>query len=315
MGQIHLNNCLHLSNARLIAVADVSKHSLRRAKKLGVPQTYEDYNDLLIKSDVDAVIIALPTHLHFDSTLAAIENHKHVLLEKPIARNTQEGRALVSASNKNDTKLMIGYPLRFSDAYQTLRSKILDGELGDIQIAYATNIGTGPFVHRAETGAPSPVPDWWWSKELTGGGALIDLGSHMIDLARWYFGDVVTVQSYLGHRLNLPQEDHAICIMKFAENQTCVISVGWFSQQAQNNIEVFGTAGHANTFQRKQRKVKTVFQLLLRKTSSLNKPYLKEIQYFVNCLETDEKPQPSAESGLSDLEIVEKAYSNQLRIV
>jgi predicted dehydrogenase len=88
----------------------------------------------------------------------------------------------LKASEKSAMKLMIGYPLRFTETFRNLKVKIESGSLGDVESAYATNISTGPFMHRAEGYSPIPVPEWWFKTQLTGGGALMDLGTHMIFL-------------------------------------------------------------------------------------------------------------------------------------
>ena len=291
IGRVHLRSCMRLENARLIAVADVSKQALKLAKKLGVPDTYADYHDLLNKTNIDAVIIALPTHLHAEVAKTAAENHKHVLLEKPLARSTFEGKEILDAANKYNVTMAVGYPLRFSRPYQELKARMASGELGEIQIAYATNISTGPFEHRTVTGEPIPVPEWWWKKELTGGGALMDLGSHMVNITRWCFGDVVEAKSYLGYRLNMNQEDHAVCLLKFARGEIGVISVGWFSQRFQHELKVFGTAGHATTARNPSSKMRIALQLILRKPSNFSLPFVGEIQNFIDCIKNDEKPQ------------------------
>jgi predicted dehydrogenase len=314
IGKVHLQSCLKLQNARLIAVADVSKQALKRASELGVQNVYSDYHELLEKSDVDAVIIALPTHLHAESAKAAAENNKHILLEKPLARSTSEGKEILNATCRYNVKLAISYPLRFFSPCQKLRAKIESGQLGAIQIAYATNVGTGPFAHRAEMGAPVPVPEWWWKRDLTGGGALMDLGCHMINLTRWLFGDVVEVKGYLGYRLNMEQEDHAVCLLKFDHGVVGVISVGWFSQQFQFELEVFGTAGAATTAQKAPSKMRTAMQLLLRKPLGINDLVLKETQNFIEYIQKDEKPETSGADALADLEVIERAYANRIRL-
>jgi len=283
------------------------------AKRLGVPNTYQDYCELLGSSNVDAVIIALPTHLHAECARAALENHKHVLLEKPLARNTEEGKLILSAADNYGVKLMVGYPALFFPPNERLKAKIDSGELGEIQMVHAVNVGTGPFGHRADTGAPVPVPDWWWKKELIGGGALIDLGSHMINLTRWYFGNIVEAKSYLGYRFHLEAEDHAICLLKFERGQICVINVGWFSQSFESKIDVYGTVGSATTVQGPVSRARTALQLLLRKTPSSQIPFIREVQHFVGCLLRDEQPQPSGEEALRDLEVIELAYANRLK--
>ncbi len=314
IGRTHLYNCLKLEEAELIGVADSSKSALNKAKQLGIPNTYDDYQTLLANPDIDAVIIALPTHLHAACAKAAAEAHKHILLEKPIARNSVEGKEILAKTASNNVKLMIGYPLRFSAPYVDLKKRIDNGELGEVQTAYATNINTGPFIHRAETGAPSPVPEWWWKKELTGGGALIDLGSHMINITRWYFGEATDAKSYTGYRFNLEQEDHAISLLKFKAGQVVVINVGWYSQQTKIQLDVHGTGGHSEIFQKQPSKIKTATQLLFRKTPDYYMPFRKEIQHFVESIGKDQQPEPTGEDGLKDLQIIERAYNNSIRM-
>jgi UDP-N-acetylglucosamine 3-dehydrogenase len=310
IGKTHLYNCLRLEDAKLIALADISQSALKKAKQLGIQYTYDDYQKLLDNPEVDAVIIALPTHLHAKCAKAAAEAHKHIMLEKPIARNTIEAEEILSKVRSNNVKIMIGHPLRFSEPYISLKNRVDNGEFGEIQAAYATNINSGPFIHRADTGAPTPVPDWWWKKELTGGGALIDLGSHMINLAQWYFGDVVDAKSYLGYRFNLEHEDHAISVLKFKGGQIVVINVGWYSGKTQMQLDVHGTSGHAAATFNQPSRIKTITSLVLRKTPPYFMPFLRELQHFVESVKNDRQPEPSGEDGLKDLQVIEKAYKN-----
>jgi myo-inositol 2-dehydrogenase/D-chiro-inositol 1-dehydrogenase len=196
VGQIHLRHAQKIANAHVIAVADLSKKALKKARNNGIKNTFISYEEMLKLPELDAVIIALPTHLHLKCVRDAAEAGKHIFLEKPMARNAQEAKEILSIVQKNNIKLMMGYPLRFNQQFQTLKKKIYNGTLGDIEIAIANYISSGPFFHRAEAHAPIPVPEWWFNKELTGGGALIDLGSHIINLLRWYFGEITDIKSH-----------------------------------------------------------------------------------------------------------------------
>jgi UDP-N-acetylglucosamine 3-dehydrogenase len=313
VGKFHLRNCLRLESANLIAVADLSKKALKLAKRLGVKQTFTDYHQLLKQPTVDAVIIALPTHLHASCAISVAEQGKHVFLEKPIARNPEEGKKILSAVRKNNVKLMVGYPSRFKSSYLDLKKKLESGVLGDIQTAHAVNIAAGPFFHRG-IGIPRPVPEWWFKKELTGGGALMDLGSHMINLTRWYFGEINNIKAYLGYRFNFDFEDHAICIANFTSGTTAIINVGWFSQKAAVGIELFGTVAHASSYHSSPSKVITAIQLLLGKTPKFFIPYLKEVSHFVRCIKEDTQPSPSGEEAIKDLEAIKQAYENQINL-
>ena len=314
IGKVHLRNCLKLNSAKLVAVSDISNKALNLAKKIGAKKTYSNYQKLLNDNTVNAVIIALPTHLHAPCAKEAAEAGKHIFLEKPLARNVAEGTEIVSTARKYNMKLMVGYPFRFASTFQALKEKIESGELGEVQIANATNIGSGPFLHRAERDIPRPIPEWWLKKELTGGGALMDLGCHMINLLQWYFGEVSDVKTYLGYRFNLDFEDHAICQLKFQTGQIATVNAGWFSQNAQIRVDLHGTVGHAYATHKPPSKVKTALQLMTRRIPDFYKPFMKELSYFVQCVRQDLPPSPSGEEALKDLETISLAYKNQIRL-
>ncbi|MCJ7469500.1 Gfo/Idh/MocA family oxidoreductase [Candidatus Bathyarchaeota archaeon] len=314
IGKVHLRHSLKLANANLVAVSDISKRALRNARESGVKKTYSDYEQLLKDPEIDAVIIALPTHLHLQCAKKAAEEKKHIFLEKPIARNVEEAEEIVSAAKRNSAKLMIGYPLRFNPTFRNVKDKIRSGTLGDVEIAHAVNIGSGPFFHREQDYAPTPVPEWWFNKELTGGGVLIDLGSHMVNLLRWYFGEITDIKSHLGYRFNFDFEDSATCLARFESGTLGVISLGWFSHVTSVQVELFGTVQHANTQHRAPNPLLTAFQMLTMGRSEFFASHLAELQHFVNCITQDSSLSSSGEDGLKDLEAISSAYRNQIQL-
>jgi predicted dehydrogenase len=315
VGKIHLRHSMGLKDARLVAVSDVSKKSLAKAKKMGIRDTFLDYNQLLKKQNVDAVIIALPTHLHKNCAIDAIEAGKDVFLEKPLARNTEEGSEIVRAAEKHGRKLMVGYHLRFAIPFRRLKEQIITGSLGDVQTAIATFVGSGPIImHRADGHSPRPIPSWWFDKKLTGGGVLMDLGCHLINLLRWYLGEVIDVRSCLGYRFNLDIEDYAICFAKFASNQIAVINVGWFSLGHQLKVDLFGTAKIVSAEVKPPNKMMHAIQLLTGKSSEFYLPHFWELEHFVSCIKRDVKPTPSGTDALRDLEVISKAYANTIKL-
>jgi len=315
MGKAHFDSSIKLANANLVAVSDVSKKALRAAKNAGVKKTYTDYEQLLADEEIDAVIVALPNHLHLQCASRAAEAKKHILLEKPIARSVAEAKEIVSVCRRNSVKLMIGYLVRFNPIFRGLKEEIESGCLGDIEGAYAINIGSGPFSERAEDNAPVPVPEWWFNKTLTGGGVLIDLGCHMVNLLRWYFGEITDIRSQLSYRFNMDFEDSATCLAKFSSGTTAVIRVGWFSKELLLKVELLGTAGHTEgRFESKNNPLVTVARKLLTGNSGNQSPNFAEINYFVNCILNDSNPSPSALDALRDMEAISLAYKNQLRM-
>lgn len=317
MGKIHFNHCLRLKKAKLVAVADSSKKKLRFAKKAGIKNVQTDFNKLLNDQSIDAVIISLPNFLHCECTKRAAEEGKDIFLEKPLARNVTEGKEILSHVKRAGVKLMIGYPSRFCDAFTKLKDEIQNGLLGDVQVASATNVSAGPFSPKGEMGMPAPVPAWWFSKELTGGGALLDLGIHYIQLFRWYFGDVAHVKSYLGYRFNMDYEDHAVCFLKFKDGPIATVNVGWFSKDSRVSVELYGTVKHASVVRSSPGVLDTVTDDIRRKLGKIQtsfKRYYKELQYFVECVSSNIPPSPSGEEGLADLKTISKAYQNAFQL-
>jgi predicted dehydrogenase len=313
IGKVHLRNCLNLKSVRVVAAADTSKKALNYAKSFGVKQLFTDYHELLKLKDLDAVIISLPTHLHAECAISAMEEGKHVFLEKPLAPNVEEGNEIASAAKKNGVKFMVGYPFRFASQFVNLKSQVESGFLGDIQMAYGVDIAAGPFFHRAESTAPRPVPEWWLNKELTGGGALMDLGCHMINLLRWYLGEVSVIKARLGYRYNFDFEDYATCIVDFECGASAVVNVGWFSQSVAVGLELHGTMSHARAYHSPSNKIVTAIKLILGRTPRFFIPYLKEVSHFVDYIRNDDgENRLSGEDALKDLEIIAKAYKNQI---
>jgi predicted dehydrogenase len=311
IGQVHLRHSLKLSGVQVSAVADVSEKALKKAKNSGVKKTFTNYDELLKDPDIDSVIIALPTHLHLQCTKKAAEAKKNIFLEKPIARNVEEAQEIISVTQKNSIKLMMGYPLRFNAAFREIKEKIDKGLIGDVENAHATYISSGPFFHRAEGYSPVPVPEWWFNRELTGGGVLIDLGSHIINLLRWYFGEITDIKSHFGHRFNMDFEDSAMCVARFKSGTVALINVGWFSQGYALKLDFLGSVKNISVEHSPSNPILTAFQMLATGSSKFYQPHIDELQHFVNCIVNDYPPSPSAEDGLRDLEAIRLAYQNQ----
>lgn len=314
IGQIHHQHSLKIPNAEVVAVADVSTKALNKAKKSGVKKTFTKYEELLKDTEIDAAIISLPTYLHLESAIQAAEAGKNIFLEKPMARTVKEAKEILSAVQKNSVKLMMGYPLRFSKELCSVKDKIDQGLIGDVENVLATFVSSGPFFHRAEGYAPVPVPTWWWNKDLTGGGVLIDVGSHIINLLRWYFGEIADIRSYLGYRFNMDFEDSAVCLAKFESGPVAVIDVGWFSQGYTLKIDFLGSIATTSAEHSPSNKFLTAIQMLATGRSKFYQPHFDELQYFLNCLISDLSPSPSGQDGLKDLEAISQAYNNQIHL-
>ena len=311
-GKVMLRNSLWLKGARVEAVADLSEKARSAAKKSGIKNVYGKYEDLLKDDKIDGVIISLPNFLHQEAAVKSAEAGKHILLEKPLARNVEEGEKILSAVKKNSVKLMIGYDMRFDPVLIGIHDQIANGFFGEVQIAEATNISGGPFSPRSDSIGPVRVPSWWLDKELAGGGALLDLGSHLVDLFIWYFGEVASASSFLKYMFRTDLEDAATCILKFNNGPVATVKAGWFSKGFIESLQVCGTAKNTLVQLAPESTSSIIWKGIVRKFIGRNKnsAYYLELQHFVSCLQKDEQPQPSGEEGLRSLQAISSAYRN-----
>lgn len=170
----HLPILARLTDARLVAVADPDADRLTAARRLApAARCFADYRDLLTQADAEAVVICAPPALHAETAIAAFEAGRHVYLEKPLATNLADGRRVVAAWQRAGTTGMIGFNFRFHPLYRRAKALIDAGRSGSILGARSV------LVSAARTLPP------WKQTRATGGGALLDLASHHVDLARY----------------------------------------------------------------------------------------------------------------------------------
>jgi phthalate 4,5-cis-dihydrodiol dehydrogenase len=175
------------SRLQVVACADpVGEVAIEVADLAGHSNVYASVDELLDESGVDAVIIATPHHVLCEIALAAIGAGKHVLAEKPIAMNEREAARIEEAAAQAGICYMSGYSLRFFIAQKQVYGLLAAGVIGEIQ-AVTAGIGTGPLGD-------------WFARAETGGGALLYLGSHLVDEILWYLQDE-PVQVYADVRL------------------------------------------------------------------------------------------------------------------
>lgn len=313
-GKKHLENCISLENVEIRGVADVSKKALNFAKKKGVKKLYKNYSELLEDDKIDAVIISLPNFLHYEGVLNAAEAGKDILLEKPLARNIEEGKLIESCVKKNSIKLMMGYNTRFHPAFVELYKKIEAGYLGEVITMNGTNISNGPFSSLGNSEGPVPVNSWWFDKELTGGGALIDLGPHLISVLNWYFGEVKESKAFLGYTFNLDVEDTATCVIKYKNGPIATVNVGWFSKETTVSLQLFGTSKHHKISLAPSNTTEKVYRDIKSKFSTKNKKSIyNELEYFVDCIAKNIQPVPSVDDGLKVLSAISMGYNNSAK--
>ena len=179
MGKHHADMFDSHPHCKLAAIADLDETRLKTYVK-GCPscKPYTSTEEMLKKESLDIVSIATPNKLHRPLALAAFDAGCHVLCEKPMAMNAQEAREMLKAAEQAKRRLMINFSFRFNAHSQAMKREAESGALGDVYFART--------IWLRRSGMPGR--SWFGQKALSGGGPLIDLGVHRLDLALWLMG-------------------------------------------------------------------------------------------------------------------------------
>jgi len=328
MGKQHLVDCLHMKEVKVVAAADPSNNALNNAKALGLTSLYTDYDEFLNKekNNVDVVIISVPNFLHFDAIRLSIESGFNVFTEKPLAVNVQQCKDIVKLVQGSGRKFMIGHNLRFVPAVEKIKADLEKGIIGNLEVATIEEILNGPLSHPR---VPVPVADWWFDPQKSGGGALTDLGYHMIDLFNFFTAeDADVIFADLSYKYNLPVEEGATIILSTTKSSIRgIINVGWYQKSVfpKYNFRAIlhGDAGFLSTDDLVPKKMyshaakegaKNLLKRITgRKVRRLSytyywESYYKELASFFECVEKDTEPPITAFDGLKTVQIIEEAY-------
>lgn len=188
-GAAHMDAYANDARSNLVALAGLDTDRCRQlAQRHNIPSVYRDYQDLLADPDIDVVSVAVPNNLHMPVAVAALEAGKHVLVEKPLALNAEEGQIMVETAKRTGKRLAIAFNRRYRHDVQLVAGQVADGTFGRVYYTKA-------FWMR-RSGIPG-MGTWFTRKDMAGGGPLIDLGVHVLDMALFTMGNpkVVSVSA------------------------------------------------------------------------------------------------------------------------
>lgn len=229
---------LLLAGQELIGAAgSTERGSASFALRHGASRAFASVDEMLQDPDVEAVWVASPNYLHYEHVQAALNAGKHVLAEKPLATSGAQAHALADQAERLGLRLAVGYQGRFHPALQELRRRIVHGALGDIA-----------FVRASWQAQYAGLPDAWRLDPATSGGwAIMDIGTHCLDVALFLTGFPAT--RLLGSRLSTQHwdvrvEDLAVLLLQLG-NATGVVEMATGVQGPTNRVEVHGTRGWA----------------------------------------------------------------------
>jgi UDP-N-acetylglucosamine 3-dehydrogenase len=286
MGYNHARVYHSLEDVNLIGVSDVSQHTLDKVSKKYNTKGYTDYQELLKNPEIEVVSVCVPTTHHHSVVMAAIENGKHILVEKPIAFTLKEAEEMVDAANEKGVKLSTGHVERFNPAVQKAKELIENDVIGDVVSASAKRVG--PFPPRI--------------KDV---GVTIDLAIHDLDVMYYLFNeDVTQVYATMGSILEKCEfEDHAEIMTKFENGTTGLLEVNWLTPYKRRALDVTGTDGII-AIDYIDQSIDVSGKFAQNVEIEHEEPLKNEIKSFLNSIRNDETPEITGEDGLNALKMV-----------
>jgi predicted dehydrogenase len=235
-GVIGQRRAQHLAGARLLYCTDTN---LQRASQLASSShgcTFgTDWRELLDRTDMDALIVATPHDVQAGIVRAAISAGKHVLVEKPSARNVDELRGLPQLAARCNVRVRVGFNIRYHRAFRQARRLVDSGVLGQLLFVRAR------YGHGGRLGYAS---EWRAQPRRSGGGELLDQGVHLIDLARWFLGEFVEVSGFAHtYFWDTQVDDNGFMLLKTATRQVAFLHASWTDWKNTFSWELCGRDG------------------------------------------------------------------------
>lgn len=308
----HLPAWAAAKGAEVTVLVDPNQERAQRlASKFGIPQCATDLDELLGLGTVDAVDICTPPHLHAPMVLAALNAGLHVLVEKPMATNLQDGEAIVRAAGESGRTVMVAENWLFSSARRQAEEVIRKHALGQPFLLKARHESS---LYVSGTGG---APDWTFSPDTAGGGYLMQAGIHTVALAEAMVGPFEEVSAYTSAESSAPKgslESTAVVTSRFTSGALGSLvftarsrhlgprrlGLELFFDKGSLELDVW-TGRVSYTVEGRQTAVEE-------ENSSMG--FVEEISHFVHCIRTGAEPEPTPARLLSSLKTILAAYES-----
>jgi predicted dehydrogenase len=302
-----------------IVASPHAEHAKRFAQNWNIPEATSDVLGVIGRKDLDLIVLGVPNHVHRDLATRCAQAGKHVVCTKPLARNGAEARAMLEAVQA--AGVLHGYAETevFSPAVVKAKAYIDRGGIGKV------------LTVRSREAHGGPHGDWFWKKELAGGGALLDMGCHTIEAARYLVGKdnpVVEVMAWtdrLVHQERTDAEDNAVMLLRFQGGQLAQAELSWTAAGGLDlRNEIYGTEGAVFTDVTRETSLRIFSRAgagyTVEKgqtdTGWLYPPvdeawvygYREEMRHFIECVAQGSMPRETFEDGLVVNCILDAAY-------
>ena len=228
----------------LTACCDTNKAIVQKFAQKFHCKSYTSYKTMLDETESDIVIISVINKFAKEIALYALKQGKHILIEKPLGRNLSEAEEIINSQNKfsklfnKNIFIKVGFNHRFHPTILKAKELINSDTIGKL-LTIRARYGHG--------GRPGMEQEWRASKDFCGGGELLDQGVHIIDLARWFAGEIEDISGFVNTKFwNMQVEDNAFVYMKSKSNIDIQFHVSWTNWKNIFSFEIFGTDGYLN---------------------------------------------------------------------
>ena len=297
-------------HTRVVAIGSRTKEgAARKAEETGIScSLYDDFEELLADRNVDIVSICTPNHLHVEEGVKAAQAGKHILLEKPIALNLEDLRALREAVRQGGVKTVVSFVLRWNPLFQTIKSLLADDAIGRVFYAEVDYYhGIGPWYKQFE----------WNIRKAVGASSLLSAGCHAVDGLRWFVEDeVAEVSAYSTRGDGVPFDQYEydptqVLIARFANG-----AIGKVASSIENkmpyvfNILLLGDKGSIRNNQIYAKKkfpgqtdFVTIPTILPDSGDVTHHPFEAEIDHLVECILNDVESHANVEDTYTTHEV------------
>jgi UDP-N-acetylglucosamine 3-dehydrogenase len=301
MGTVHAEAYAQMDNAELVGIVDSNKDRVNElAKKINITAFYT-YNDAMEKLEtVDVIDVCLPTYFHKEYVKKAADDGKHVICEKPLARDLKEAKEIITYCNKKNVKLFVGHVVRFFPEYQKAKALLEEDAIGK------------PAVIRTSRGGVFPT-GWsdWYSDFQKSGGLVLDLMIHDFDYLRWCFGEVTRVYAKRISNCEDLRLDYALVTLRFESGVIAHLEGTWAHEGFASKFEFSGTKGIIDYDSTKAVPITAVARTKREGTQGVavpesplkENPYFLELKHFLTCIETGESPLVTSEDAYKAMEV------------
>ncbi|MHA1292288.1 MAG: Gfo/Idh/MocA family protein [Promethearchaeota archaeon] len=319
IGEVHLLGFRKIKNCEIVAIASRTKeHALKTADKFKIRNIYvsDGWKDMIVEENLDIVSICTPNYLHYPMIMESIKNNINILCEKPICISQNELDSVEKALAKNSIIFFTAFHKRYISIFSTVKESIRKEILGKISFVRYIFTHLGPYTsHKARS-----KEKWFFNSKKAGGGVLLDLGVHCIDILRYLIGECEKIDgiSYNTTCTDIKDEDNCSVLFKFENGVLGNINVSWCIPPTEI-IEIYGQKGLIKIDLISKKKPLTILPKVIRKNKYINNVFKQKIskepahyqliEHFVNCvLENKTIDGPTFQDGKKAVEFVLNAY-------